>query len=167
MPHCHRLAVPAPRLIFLEIAGIIRQCALRSVHRQAWGRGNPFWWRHQCCRNPHSPTVVGEASAYVQGESLKAGAVFHQKAFQLPDHGHGGLIMNRPLFAAPAALVAGLITPASAQTQTRTMSFEACLETIRKVASDLGVAPINIVETDIARIVRFPTSDGSVVVTCS
>lgn len=29
--------------------------------------------------------VVGEALAYVQGESLKAGAVFQQKASQLPD----------------------------------------------------------------------------------
>jgi hypothetical protein len=53
------------------------------------------------------------------------------------------------------------------ESTTRDMSFEDCLRTIRKVASDLGVAPINIVETDILRIVRFLTSDGSVLVTCS
>jgi hypothetical protein len=47
------------------------------------------------------------------------------------------------------------------------MSFDQCLEAIRKTASQLGVAPINIVETDILRMVRFCTDDGSIVVTCS
>jgi hypothetical protein len=53
------------------------------------------------------------------------------------------------------------------ESSSKTMSFDACLETIRSVASDLGVAPINIVETNDMRMVRFPTSDGSVLVTCS
>ena len=47
------------------------------------------------------------------------------------------------------------------------MPFDQCLATIRNVASQLGVAPINIVETNDLRIVRFPTSDGSVLVSCS
>jgi hypothetical protein len=47
------------------------------------------------------------------------------------------------------------------------MSFEKCLATIRQTSSDLGVAPINIVETNVMRMVRFPTSDGSVLITCS
>lgn len=56
---------------------------------------------------------------------------------------------------------------AAATSQTKTMSFEECLATIRAVSAQLGVAPINIVETQILRMVRFPTSDGSVLVTCS
>ncbi len=50
---------------------------------------------------------------------------------------------------------------------TKTMSFENCLQVIRSTAADLGVAPINIVETNDLRMVRFPTVDGSVLVTCS
>lgn len=73
--------------------------------------------------------------------------------------------MNRWLVA---AIMAELFTgPALAQTQTQSMSFESCLATIRQVASDLGVAPINIVETNILRVVRFVTADGSVLVSCS
>lgn len=47
------------------------------------------------------------------------------------------------------------------------ISFEGCLTVIRSTASSLGTAPINIVESNIVRIVRFPTADGSVLVTCS
>jgi hypothetical protein len=47
------------------------------------------------------------------------------------------------------------------------MSFDDCLSLIRRTATDLGVAPINIVETDIMRMVRFVASDGTVLVTCS
>jgi hypothetical protein len=50
------------------------------------------------------------------------------------------------------------------------VSFAACLAYIRGVASDLGTAPINIVETTDLRIVRFRTNDGSgtsFLVTCS
>ena len=56
---------------------------------------------------------------------------------------------------------------AEAQTATRKMTFSNCLKVIRKTATDLGVALINIVETNIVRIVRFVTKDGSVLVTCS
>lgn len=47
------------------------------------------------------------------------------------------------------------------------MSYNDCLSLIRRTATDLGVAPINIVETDIMRMVRFVASDGTVLVTCS
>lgn len=58
--------------------------------------------------------------------------------------------------------------PAFAQeSTTRTMTFDQCLQNIRSVSSQLGVAPINIVETNDMRMVRFPTADGSVLVTCS
>ena len=52
----------------------------------------------------------------------------------------------------------------------QSVSFEACLETIRQVSTSLGVAPVNIVETSILRVVRFNTDDGSgksILVTCS
>jgi hypothetical protein len=47
------------------------------------------------------------------------------------------------------------------------MSFDDCLSLIRRTATDLGVAPINIVETDLMRMGRFVASDGTVLVTCS
>ena len=47
------------------------------------------------------------------------------------------------------------------------MRFEACLASIRDLATQLAIAPINIVETDEIRMVRFCTTDGSVLVTCS
>ena len=52
----------------------------------------------------------------------------------------------------------------------KTMTFDKCLKAIRSVATDLAVAPINIIETNQLRIVRFPTNDGSgksILVTCS
>ncbi len=71
-----------------------------------------------------------------------------------------------------AFVLALLLVPAAAQAQARSqkrsMSFESCLETIRKTARKLGIASINVVETNILRIVRFNGSDGgSVLVTCS
>ena len=79
---------------------------------------------------------------------------------------NGGIVKIRIFALAAAGVVAG--EPASAlETQTRSMSYEQCLATIRQVSSELGVAPINIVETNIMRMVRFPTEDGSVLITCS
>ena len=57
---------------------------------------------------------------------------------------------------------------ASAQeSSSQAMSFEQCLQVIQRTATQLGVAPVNIVETTAMRMVRVPTSDGSVLVTCS
>jgi hypothetical protein len=56
---------------------------------------------------------------------------------------------------------------AKVESSSRPMQFEACLANLRSVAGSLGVAPINIVETNAVRMVRFPTADGSVIVTCS
>ena len=59
---------------------------------------------------------------------------------------------------------------AEATSISETASFELCLATIQRTASRLGVAPANIVETEILRMVRFPTNDGtgeSILVTCS
>lgn len=69
---------------------------------------------------------------------------------------------------AAVAVVTLTISGAHAQrTESRTMRFDLCLELIRNTATRLGVAPVNIVETSILRMVRFPTIDGSVLVTCS
>ncbi|TSA38017.1 MAG: hypothetical protein D4R63_12020 [Methylococcaceae bacterium] len=53
------------------------------------------------------------------------------------------------------------------QSTSKSMSYEECLQVIQRTATQLGVAPINIVETTVMRMVRFLTSDGSVLVTCS
>jgi hypothetical protein len=73
--------------------------------------------------------------------------------------------MLKGLFCLIMIAIAGA-APAAAQTTTKVMSFEACLATIQYMATKLG-APTNIVETSILRIVRFPATDGSVLMTCS
>lgn len=47
------------------------------------------------------------------------------------------------------------------------MEFEVCLKAISLTASNVGVAPTNIVETNDVRIVRFGTTEGSILLTCS
>jgi len=77
-----------------------------------------------------------------------------------------------------ASAVGGESVPTALQTEpaehkpdvestSQSMSFQECLQVIQRTSSQLGVAPINIVETSIMRMVRFPTNDGSVLVTCS
>jgi len=56
---------------------------------------------------------------------------------------------------------------AEVTSETRSISFEECLALIRQMATEFAVAPVNIVETNDLRIVRFLTVDGSVLVTCS
>ena len=75
-------------------------------------------------------------------------------------------IITSAFFVALAAAhsIAGAQQP---QSTSKTMSFEDCVKTIQITASQLGVAPINIVETNDVRMVRFRTADGSVLVTCS
>lgn len=55
----------------------------------------------------------------------------------------------------------------SAQSTSTAMAFEDCIRTIQRTSGQLGVAPRNIVENSDVRMVRFNTSDGSVIVTCS
>ena len=52
----------------------------------------------------------------------------------------------------------------------KSQSFQACIATIALTAKNLKVAPVNIVHTNIVKIVRFPTNDGSgksILITCS
>ena len=64
-------------------------------------------------------------------------------------------------------LAAFSVSAHAQRSERRPMSFEACLAAIRNVAVELRSTPVNIVETNDLRIVRFLTSDGSVLVTCS
>lgn len=63
--------------------------------------------------------------------------------------------------------VAGETASSGPTSGSRGMSFERCIDSIQDVSTELGKAPINIVETNTVRIVRFNTVDGSVLVTCS
>ena len=47
------------------------------------------------------------------------------------------------------------------------MPFDQCLSVIEASATDLGVAPVTMVETTTVRMVRFLFSNGSVQITCS
>jgi hypothetical protein len=72
--------------------------------------------------------------------------------------------MNKLMVVAVCAFA---LDASAMESQSRPMGFEQCLELIRNTATQLGVAPKNVVETSTVRIVRFVTSDGSVLVTCS
>ena len=72
--------------------------------------------------------------------------------------------------AALIAIIAIAVLPGTTwaqETETQDMSFDSCVGLIAKMATQFGVAPINIVETTALRIVRFTATDGSVVMTCS
>lgn len=73
--------------------------------------------------------------------------------------------MNRLLIS--ILCLAPLTAEADERTKTMSMSFERCVATIQLTATKLGITPVNIVETSILRMVRFPVSDGSMLVTCS
>jgi hypothetical protein len=53
------------------------------------------------------------------------------------------------------------------QSEAKTMPFDQCLRLIRQAGTQLGIPPINIVETNDLRVTRFCTIDGSVLVSCS
>ncbi|WP_141728454.1 hypothetical protein [Devosia insulae] len=73
--------------------------------------------------------------------------------------------MRRIIMTAIGILIS--LPTQAVESQAVSMSFEACLAKIRSTAAQLGMAPINIAETNDLRMVRFPTSDGSVLITCS
>jgi hypothetical protein len=82
-------------------------------------------------------------------------------------------VHSRSRFAVIAATfvssnIFAFVTPVMAQeSTTRAMSFDQCLQVIQQTATNLGVAPVNIVETNILRVVRFVADDGSYLITCS
>ena len=49
----------------------------------------------------------------------------------------------------------------------RSASFEECVGLIQNTAGEIGIAPTNLVETNVMRMVRFNLDDGSVLMTCS
>lgn len=74
---------------------------------------------------------------------------------------------------ANATAVAGWVTKIESEKRrimTRHMSFQKCLAIIRKTSGSLGTPPTNIVETEIMRMVRFNSNDGTgdyILLTCS
>jgi hypothetical protein len=56
---------------------------------------------------------------------------------------------------------------AESEEHAQSMDFDACVAVIESAASELGLAYADIADTDTLRVVRFPVSDGSVLVTCS
>ncbi len=71
------------------------------------------------------------------------------------------VVLTLALALLPVAVLAG------DKTTTSSTSFERCLATIQNLATKTGTAPVNIVETSIIRVVRFPAEDGSLLITCS
>jgi hypothetical protein len=67
------------------------------------------------------------------------------------------------------ALALSVSTAAAVEATSRALplSFNKCLGAIIYVGVQIGVAPINIVETSVTRMARFDTEDGSVLITCS
>jgi len=76
--------------------------------------------------------------------------------------------MKNNFLATVLATAFAFVNPLHAQnSKSESMSFGNCLQLIRNVSAELATAPENIVETNDLRMVRFNTSDGSVLVTCS
>jgi len=64
-------------------------------------------------------------------------------------------------------LVAVPCHAAEPEAYARDMDFDECSRVIESAARQLGLAYADIADTDTLRVVRFPVSDGSVLVTCS
>ena len=83
------------------------------------------------------------------------------------------LIFMKRCLVAPSVLffsvtVSLIADPVFAQQSTsKSMSFSNCLKVIRDTSQQLGIAPRNNVETNDLRMVKFVTSNGDVLVTCS
>jgi hypothetical protein len=73
--------------------------------------------------------------------------------------------MTRALLAIAISLLPGVAW--AIETHTQSISFEACLETIRSISAQYDVAPTNIAETNDLRVVKWFLSDGNVMVACS
>ena len=73
------------------------------------------------------------------------------------------LIYAALAFTLSATTVAAEVGPA----QVYRTSFSDCLKRIRVMATRTATAPVNIMETDSIRMVRFPVSDGSILITCT
>jgi len=74
--------------------------------------------------------------------------------------------MHRLLLIVVALLATG-VAPAAADSETRELRFEDCLDVIRKTATENGTTPLPVVSNNDMRMVRIPTADGSLLVTCN
>jgi hypothetical protein len=77
-------------------------------------------------------------------------------------------VAAEPAPISPASLgLAPFNTLAMGESRSYEMEFEKCLGFLAEAGGIFGRAPINIVETNIVRVVRLPASDGSILLTCS
>lgn len=72
-----------------------------------------------------------------------------------------------PTVAGWSATIKNYADPSAELVVEKSLKFHACLAAIRGAASKTGALPINIVETDFLRIVRFNTTDGYILASCS
>lgn len=120
-------------------------------------------FQEQPCAKPRSPDpVVPPASAQKRpdAEALRAEQARRREELQRGFRDAREVPRPSPDSSRSAA------SP-SPKSTSEIMAFEDCIRTIQRTAAQLGVAPQNIVETPDVRMVRFNTSDGSVLVTCS
>lgn len=76
--------------------------------------------------------------------------------------------LTEPAVAATAPTgLAPFNTLAMGESRGYEMEFGKCLGFLAEAGGVSGQAPINIVETNIVRMVRLPASDGSILLTCS
>jgi len=81
-----------------------------------------------------------------------------------------GILLGSQGGGKSSSAVAGMSCDTSSsgmETCSKELAFADCLGVIQQTAEEFGVAPVNIVETSSVRMVRFPTDDGSVLVTCT
>lgn len=77
-------------------------------------------------------------------------------------------VAAEPAQATPASAgLAPFNTLAMGESRGYEMEFGQCLGFLAEAGGVSGQAPINIVETNIVRVVRLPASDGSILLTCS
>lgn len=96
---------------------------------------------------------------------------FTKKRFIIPA-GVLGLLIFRigtiPHQTSPATATNGNrpVSSAGLDSAEQPMSFGECNRHIRAMADEFGTTPSNIVDSSAMRVVRFPATDGSVLVTC-
>lgn len=80
---------------------------------------------------------------------------------------HAVAVAQANLDAANRDYIAATSGDGVAASSSQSMTFDACTKRVQEMGTQLGTAGDNLVETSIMRMVRFPTVDGSVLITCS
>ena len=154
------------RPTFLAGAVISLACCTPTLAQPKVNRcvidGRTYFQEVPCPKQRSPDPVAAPASAQKRpdAEALRAEQARRREEIQK------GFRESRevPRSSSEPPAVKGTSSPESSST---IMAFEDCIIAIQRTSTQLGVAPRNIVETTDVRMVRFPTSSGSVLVTCS